>query len=105
MTVAISEILKQVAFLSPAEQQELTVQLTEQVRQYADAMPVNGSVNGPVNSNDAKPDVQPDALATNEDDWWDVSTLNHLPPKWTRTAHAQFVYVGRAQPAPYDFSD
>ena len=101
MTVAISEILNQVAFLSPAEQQELAAQLTEQVRQNANAMPVNG----PMNSDEAKPDVQPDALATNEDNWWDVSTLNHVTPKWTRTVHAQFVYVGRAKPASYDFSD
>ena len=87
MTVAISEILKQVAFLSPAEQQELAAQLTEQVRQTADATSMSGDE------------------AENEDNWWDVSTLNHVPPKWTRLAHAQFVYVGRAKPASYDFSD
>ena len=101
MTVAISEILKQVAFLSPAEQKELTARLTEQVGQNAEAMPMNG----PMNGESPYLNDQQEAMTTNEDNWWDVSTLNHVPPKWTRTARARFVYVGRAEPLPYYFSD
>ena len=35
----------------------------------------------------------------------EIFDLKLMPPKWTYTAQAQFHYVGRGAPLPYDFGD
>ena len=104
MTVAINEILKQVEVLSPTEQVELAAKLSEQVRQNAEAVPRNGRRSelptGEPPLSGAAADA-PSAEAA-EEDWLDVFSLNHVPPKRVYLARARFHYVGRGKPMPYE---
>ena len=97
MTIAISEILKQVALLSLEEQRELATKVMEQAQQKA----ANGS---PAKVAEAELPAQFDAAEDNED-WLDVFSLNHVPPKDSYTVMMKFVDGGRGEPARYDFSD
>lgn len=101
MTVAISEILKQVAFLSPAEQQELAARLTEQVGQNAEAMPVNGNLAAALSDS-------PQGSASEgaeEANWLDQLNLQLMPLNQVKTARVQLRFVGRLEPLPFDFND
>lgn len=96
MTLAISEILKQVELLSPNEQQELTATLMERAR----------SSNG--HSTAAPPAPEPlanDAEAEEDDDWLDTLVLKPIPPKHTYTIKVKLIDGGRLEPLRYDFGD
>ncbi len=92
MTTAVSEILKQAAFLSAEEQQELAARLLEQAQRQAETEPQNGQ-------QDANPDDE------QEDDWLDTLDLKLMPPKRTYTMRVRYQFAGRMEPLPYDFGD
>lgn len=97
MTTAVSEIFKQAELLSAAEQSELAEMLLEQARLKAATSP-----DQIVSQEDVAPDEDADE---DMEEPLDVFSLELMPPKWTYTARAQFHFVGRGEPLPYDFSD
>ena len=102
MTLAISEILKQVELLSPDEQQELTATLMEKTQQRA------RSSNGHSTATPLAPKpLVNDAEAEEEDDddWLDTLVLKPIPPKDVYTIKVKLVDGGRLQPLRYDFGD
>ncbi len=101
MTTAVNEILKQVELLSPEEQRELALKLMELARQNTAALSPNA---GPAKAVEAGAPAQPDA-AEDDEDWLDVFSPNHAPPKDTFEIKVRFVDGGRGQPRRYDFGD
>lgn len=108
MTIAISEIMKQVELLSATEQEELTRQLIERTRQRQASQHQNGQT--PASASESLPPAQ--ALAVEqgseeaeEEFITDVFSLNRVPPKRTYMARARFRYVGRGKPMPYELDD
>ena len=100
MTIAISEILKQVELLSPDEQQELTTTLMEKTQQRT------RSSNGHSTATPLVPKpLANDAEAEEDDDWLDTLVLKPIPPKHTYTIKVKLVDGGRLQPLRYDFGD
>jgi len=102
MSIAVSEILKQVEGLSVDEQMELTTRLLEQVRQPIDP----GIQNGQQAETDDEMSLRPEGESLEGDEGeegLDAFSLNHVPPKRTYTAYARFYYAGRGKPLPYDF--
>lgn len=98
MTLAISEILKQVELLSPDEQQELKHVLDERLR----AQPATTYSNGvPKESTPVSVMLESDE-AEDDDAIFDVHSLNRVPPKRTYLARAKFHFVGRGKPMPYE---
>ncbi len=87
MTIAVSEVLKQAAFLSSAEQMELAARLTEQARQSAAAEP-------PVSAEAGDGEA--------EEPWFSLSKLNRLPLNQAVTMRIRVRYKGRLKPLPYD---
>ncbi len=100
MTVAISEILKQVEVLPLAEQLELAAKLSEQMRQNIEALPHNGS---PAQAVEAASPALPDA--EDDDDWLDGFRFNPVPPIDSYVIQVKFIDGGRGQPRRYDFGD
>jgi len=81
--------------------------LMEQARQTAEALPRNGHQR---EAPGAEPPSQPDAeesVSENDEgeDWLDVFSLNHVPPKASYVIKVKFVDGGRGQPRRYDFGD
>ncbi len=106
MTTAVSEILQQVEFLSPAEQLELTARLAERARQNAAAVPHNGHPREPVGAEPPSADTEERAGEdAEEENWLDTLDLKLMPLNRTFTARVRFRAVGRLQPLPYDLSD
>jgi hypothetical protein len=108
MTIAISEILKQVELLSAAEQEELAHKLMERMRQHSASQHHNGQT--PDETGHSSPPAQVSAASRSdegaEDDFIeDVFSLNRVPPKHTYMARAKFHYVGRGKPMPYELDD
>jgi hypothetical protein len=100
MTVAVSEILKQAAFLSVEEQQELAARLLEQARQQLDSQPSDGTPGESPAS--ATPESSEE---TDDDSILDVFSLNRVPPKRTYTMKVRYKFVGRGKPMPYELDD
>lgn len=94
MTIAISEILKQVELLSLEEQQELAAKVMEQAQRKA--------ANGTSTTTASAASFEED---TDEEEGLDVFSLNHVPPKDSYTVMVRFVDGGRGEPARYDFSE
>ncbi len=104
MTIAISEILKQVELLSSEERQELATKLVGSAQQSATAL----SPNGHQAEADAPPLISAEESAgedAEEENWLDNLVLNRVPPKRTYTIKVKFVDGGRGLPRRYDFGD
>ncbi|MCG3161672.1 MAG: hypothetical protein JMDDDDMK_02869 [Acidobacteria bacterium] len=97
MTTAVNEIFKQAELLSAAEQSELAKMLLDQARLKAATSP-----DQLVSQEDAVPDEDADE---DTEEPLDVFSLEVMPPKWVYTAQAQYHFVGRGEPLPYDFRD
>jgi hypothetical protein len=95
MTTAVSEIFKQAKMLSAEEQSELAEMLIEQARLKAAI-----SLDQIASHREASLDEDEDMGEPLDD-----LSLEFMPPKWTYTARAKFLYVGRGEPLAYDFSD
>ncbi|MGH9832901.1 MAG: hypothetical protein ACREBD_28385 [Blastocatellia bacterium] len=104
MTTAVSEILKQAAFLSAEEQQELAARLLEQARQQPDQQHSNGTPgeSAPPLPASAVPEVGEEA---DDDSILDVFSLNRVPPKRTYTMQVSYKFIGRGKPMPYELDD
>ncbi len=102
MTVAINEILKQIEFLSLAEQAELGAKISEQARQNLEAAPHNGLQ---VELEAASSAGINESVDAEEDDWIDTLDLQLMPWKQIATTRVSVREVGRLQPLPYDFGD
>lgn len=104
MSIAVSEILKQVDLLPVDEQTELTARLIARAERSAGLTTKNGHQSGNDDGALLQDNVEMESLEDDEvEEGLDVFSLNHVPPKRTYMAYAQFYYAGRGEPQPYDF--
>ncbi|MGH9844128.1 MAG: hypothetical protein ACREEM_35835 [Blastocatellia bacterium] len=106
MTTAGSEILERAESLSSEEQLGLAVGLMEQARQTVVPLPRNSPQReAPGGELLSQPDAEESVSETDEADWLDVFSLNHVPPIASYVIQVKFADGGRGQPDRYDFSD